>query len=321
MARLIGPWLLVLAIAVPISRASGDEPSLKPRDMAREAGSRIPSLVVIAPGTAVGETLPAGWNHLVIKSVPTLVSGEIATLPAVAKSTATMFRSVLLADVRQSDADGAGFELRRVGVGLCVPIRGVDTAVTSSSLSALHVSLGFIERQVLRRAEEETAKGRIRGRTPTFALYSAPVTLKVGRSHVPVLLRYALLVDPKTGALRTLVWPLREDATARKPPRGALLLQPNLSFRCGLDVQTARLLGAVPASWSFAMAALPPGHAIALSPAAQPLAMRDRLTAAESARLEAELRTIPKLFSATTPHSIADDRPTTQPNLSLGRAH
>jgi hypothetical protein len=321
MARTIRLGLFLAVVMAPLSGARGDDPVRRTRAVRQPNATRPPTLVIVAPGTRLGDGLPAGWNHLVIKSVPTLVSGDIATLPRVAKSTATKFRSVLLADVRKNNAPGAGYELRRVGVGLCMPVRGVDTAITSSSLDALHVSLGFVDRQVLRRAEEETARGRIRGRTPTFALYSAPVTLKVGRSHVPVVLRYALLVDRDTGALRTLLWPLREDPATRKPPRAVLALAPGLNYRCGLDVQAERLLGAIPANWSFAMAALPPGEAVGISSTLQALAVRERLTPAESAEFEAELRRNPSLVPSNDSRPLVTGDASAPSGVRVGRAN
>lgn len=296
-ARAVLILTLAGGAAVP---ARADDGDARDRGGAQAGVDRLPKLVLINPGTKVGTEPPRGWTHLVIKSLPTLESGDLGSLPAIAKSTATMFRTVLLGDARKG-ADGK-FELRRIGLGICTPVRGADTVVSASSLDALGVPLGFIARRVLERSEEEMSRGRLKAKTPTFALYCAPVTLKVGQSHVPVILKYGLLVDPDTGSLRTVLWPVAANPDTRKVPRSLILIPPSLTFTCGLDVASERFLNAIPTDWSFAMAKLPPGDRVALPAGLQPWTIRDRLPPAESAALEAELRLIPDLFK-TARHS------------------
>src|SRR4051794_40377268 len=74
-----------------------------------------PQLVLVKAGTRVGTTLPGGWSDLVIKTKPRLVSGDLSSLPSFASTTASMFRSVILADIERSKGNIA---LRRVGLGL-----------------------------------------------------------------------------------------------------------------------------------------------------------------------------------------------------------
>lgn len=250
----------------------------------------LPTLVLIAPGTKIGKELPTGWSHLVIESIPKLESGDLGSLPAVSKTIATQFRTAVLADVRRGPGPNAPFALRRVGLGICVPGDGVDTVVSAASLDELQIPLGLITRRVLGRVEEEMARGRLRARTSTFALYNTPAVLKMNGVHVAVLLRYALLVDRDTGALHTLVWTVEEDPDRRQAPRQMAVLAPNFKYVCGLDVAAERLLDTIPTFWSFAMRSLPPGQVLELSPNLQTWALRDRLTPTESAAFEIELR-------------------------------
>lgn len=137
-----------------------------------EASARGPELQAIAPGTVIGDHEPPGWTHLVIKSIPRLASGDLSTLPQSAFRTATLFRTVILADVRARADEPSRFELRRIGVGLCVPDRSrADVMVDSRHLDAPGLDLGLVDRVVLRSAEAELARGRIVMSTPTFALY------------------------------------------------------------------------------------------------------------------------------------------------------
>jgi hypothetical protein len=225
-------------------------------------------LVPIAPGTRVEDRAPETWSHLVIKSRPRLASGDLQTLPRSAFRTAGLFRTVILADIGPGDDEASTLVLRRIGVGLSVPVAaGGDVVVESGRLAELGIRLGFMEKAVLQAAEAELARGRLVASTPTFALYRGPAMVQVGQSHQSVDLYYAFLVDPRRGSLRVLLWPqsvARAGATTLATP---VELSPNLLFDCDLNVKAKRLLGTVPTSWSFAMESLPPGKTRPISPA------------------------------------------------------
>src|SRR5262249_32747806 len=153
------------------------------------------------------------------------------------------------------------------GLALCVPRGGSDSVVSASSADRSQASLGFVGRQVLARAEAELRKGRIVASTPGFALFVTPSVQKVGATHVKVLLVYAFLVDGSPGAPGRCGGPLAAAPPARLPPTRLVLLPPSLVDACGLDVAAERWLGVVPANWSFAMRALPPGRSFAVNDA------------------------------------------------------
>jgi hypothetical protein len=276
---LIGLAMMVGYSGMDDGAAQGGEPE------------RLTELVLLAPGTKVDETLPPGWNHLVIKSVPRLASGDLDSLPGMANSTATLFRATILADVRPV-GEGANrhFVLRRIGLGLCVPFRGHDTVVLSQTAASQGIELGMVERTVLDRAEQELRRGRLVARTPTFALFSTPAVMKVGNNHREVLLRYAFLVDGATGALQTLVWAIDPNPARRVAGRTVVLMNPSLVYDCGLDVTAQRLFGAVPINWSFAMRGLPTGQPRSMSPELQAWSVRDVRTPLEADELEGTLR-------------------------------
>src|SRR4051794_24783385 len=111
----------------------------------RAADAFQPRLFRLTPGTNPGPRPPPGWSHLVIKSAPRLASGDLASLPASAAGTATLFHTVIAADVRRSDDDR--FVLARIGVGLAVPGRdGRDVVITSERLDQLPVTLSTVDR-------------------------------------------------------------------------------------------------------------------------------------------------------------------------------
>lgn len=251
-----------------------------------------PRLVPLAPGLRVGAEAPKGWTSLVVKSVPRLASGDLASLPGAAKGTATLFRTVVLADVGRSTNPTLGYVLKRVGVGMALPIQERDTVVTSATLGTLGVRLSSMSKLVLHRAEAELARGGLVASSPTFALYSTPAELIVGGIHREVWLRYALWVDPATGTLHAGVWAIASDPNEPIPVRSWVELRPPLVFDCPLDVDASRILGAIPTSWSFAMTALPPGRARSMPASLQPLAARDPKTPDEVKALERGLRTL-----------------------------
>lgn len=255
-------------------------------------GEVVPELVTIEPGTIVGDGPPAGWSHLVIKSIMHLESGDVASLPDFARETATLFRTVVLADVRPVPSSGgqSTYFLHRIGAGLALADREGDTIVDSASLDRLGIELPLVSKLVLDRAEAALHRGRLAARTPTFALYDASVELAEGDRHRSILLRYALLVDPSNGDLRTVVWPVAAAPDDRVPPSSMIALKPLLLFHCGIHVLARRAFGQVPVAWYFAMSGLPPGDAIPMPPELQALAISDPETADESAILERRLR-------------------------------
>jgi hypothetical protein len=225
-----------------------------------------PRLERLGAATRVGDTAPEGWSHLVLKSVPRLYSGDRDSLPKAANKTATMFRTVILADVQGLGLDKE-FILSRVGIGICIPSRdgkGEDLVVSSDRLDALSLKLSTVEQMVLDAADTELAEARIIAFTSSFALLRAPVTLVVAGKHQKVDLFYAFCVDPTTGRLRVGAWSMWPGEVKQPPPPFVIDLEPKTIFDCKLNVQAKRVLGTVPYSWSFAMSDLPPGHSISI---------------------------------------------------------
>jgi hypothetical protein len=254
--------LVTIVVGLGGSRAEGEDPRAKAGNGARA------ELVRIAPGMVVGNQPPKTWSHLVLKCLPRLDSGDLETLPSSAFRTATLFRTVILADVARSAYDPSKFALRRVGVGLCIPVasRG-DVVVDSERLPEIGVRLGLMEKIVLQSAEAELAQGRLIARQPVFAMYHGPSNLEVNGTHHKVELFYAFLVDEQTGTLRVLVWPNQTRHGSPAVTMRLVELRPNLVFDCPLNVKAERLLGALPVSWSFAMESLPPGQLRPMTPA------------------------------------------------------
>ena len=256
------------------------------------AGVPSPRLVLIASGTRVGEEAPRGWSDLVVKSIPRLGSGDLETLPAFAASTAALFRTVILAEVGIDANAKDQHVLKRIGLGLAVPEKGIDVIVSSASTrdSQASSNLGFVERRVLVAAESELRKARLLASSPTLAVLTAPSTLKSPRGHEKIVLIYALRIDRKSGELRTVLWSISDDRSRTTPPVRLTLLPKKLAYTCTIDVAAERLLNTVPVNWSFAMSALPPGRQIPFPEALERWSTDLEAIAADPSAFEIDLR-------------------------------
>jgi hypothetical protein len=252
-----------------------------------------PRLVMLAPGTVVDGDLSSDWSDRVIRSVPRLASGKTATLPVSAKNAATLFRTVILADVAR---EREGYRLRSVGVGNAIPFSGREVVVTPDGPDDARETLSTIESIVCKKAFEELGRGRLVAATPTFALLLTPARLVVRGKHEEVDLYYAMIVDPKSGDVRTLNWATLPGQ--HKPPVQVTLLPSDAAFDCGLDVTVTRKLGPWSVAWSFAMASLPPGRRIAVTPGASDVIRNQNGGDGDSVALEKALRGLLKAKTA-----------------------
>jgi hypothetical protein len=251
-----------------------------------------PELVFLEGDTMIDSTAPPGWTNLVVKSRPRLASGDLETLPPQARTTATLFRTVIVADIRRSVADRGHYHLARIGLGVCVPVEGHDRVATPSGPSKARASLGLLERPVLSVAEAELKKGRVLASTPSFTLFGAPAVQQFGTKHVAVVVLYGFLVDPENGRLTTVVWSVPQKPLASSSPNSVNVLAPALVYDCALDVEVERWLGTIPKGWSFAMRSLPPGRPKTIARELQSWFQSPRRIENETAAFESLLRAL-----------------------------
>jgi hypothetical protein len=227
----------------------------------------------------------------VLETVPRLATGDLDTVSPQAFDTAQRVRPVILADVKRAEAQGVPpYRLARIGVGLCAPGRdpGTRVVVSATTVDGTQGPWTTKQRLILTAMSLETSRSRLAARTPTFALLRSPVTFLVAGNHQKVNMMYALLVDPSSGSLATIVWP--ELATEKHPLRAR---RPTVNvFDSPMDIKAKKILGNIPVSWSFAIRELPSGTDIDL-----PEAIRgrvadadDEIDPAEADELEDSLR-------------------------------
>lgn len=284
---------LIVSVAIAVVAALG---TLAYSWFWGDGGPRLPTeaepgatLVMLAPGTIVGSDPPKGWSDPIVKTITHVESGDVDTLPAFARKTAARFRTVVLADVRRDQVTGP-YRLRRVGAGLALEIGSKETVISSATHAAQGAKLGMIDAKVLSRAEAALGRSRLAARTETFALYDTFVELAdAGGVHHPILLRYALVLDPATGSIRAAYWTMAEAPKDRRPAESLILLPRNAVFLCGIHIAAKRVIGSVARSWGFAMVELPKGDSIPMPTALRAMANRDLLEN-ESAALEKAVR-------------------------------
>jgi hypothetical protein len=273
--RLFGPW-----------KTSGRRvPAV---DVAPKVLAAPARLVHLKPGCRLGpDGPPAGWTHLVLKSIPTLKTGDLDTVSQQAFATATRIRPVIVANVRRESA-GSSFRLEQIGVGLCAPQADPETdiVVSASSVEGTEGSWTTKQRLILTAMAMETSRARLVAATPTFALLRTPVTFLLSGVHRNVDVCYALLVAPHTGELWTLVWvdASGTDATSSAQPVARLFTAP--VFESPLDVSATKILGNIPVSWSFAIRELPPGADVPLPPQLTTLLDGESIDEARASEIE-----------------------------------
>jgi hypothetical protein len=134
----------------------------------------------------------------------------------------------------------------------------------------------------------EASHARLVAATPTFALLRTPNIFLDSGKHRKLDACYALLIDPRTGVLRTMVWRDGVDTRTPEHPFGEARRIDQPLFDLPMDVHATRLPGNIPVAWSFAIRALPPGIDLPLPQevTSMPGSRSDDADPRESARLE-----------------------------------
>lgn len=267
--------IIFLWLYVRLSGAGG--PRLPTEsELARESQlTSLPVLVTLKPGTVIDNAPTKGWTNAIIKTITFVESGDVDTLPAFAQKTASRFRTVIMADVRKGGPRDS-YGLHRVGVGLCLDLKGKDTVISSATLKQQKVELGTVDGLVLGRAEKAIGRSHLAARTSSFALYDTFVELMdQSGAHHSIILRYALVLDSKTGEIRTVYWTMAEKPERRQTPEAVVLISPGSEFHCGIHIAARRVFGRLAASWGFAMVKLPPGKSIAMTPELKELGLQE----------------------------------------------
>jgi hypothetical protein len=244
----------------------------------------------IPAGTVIGNDAPTGWTHLLLKSHPRPGAGDVAQVSADHLQLAGLLFTALVAEVRQ---EGGRHRLARVAVGLGTRVGGKDVIITPQTQQSLGANLGLLARMVLARADEKLAGVVSVARSPSLAVFDAPNLMLRGGRHRPMVLRYAVLLEPTTGRLDTLVWLL--DPEEGSSAEAAEWLPPAKVDEGVLHVDGREFTLGFPNERSFALCRLPAGQRRLTFPEPlRALACQPRLSEALAVDLEARLRAVLK---------------------------
>lgn len=249
----------------------------------------------ITPGTVVGTTAPAGWSHLVIKSLPRVRDDQRSFLPDITVEKAGWMFTAFAADVAREPA--GTFAFRAIGLGLGAKGKARDMVVTSDTGRRLGADMGLFGGMILDKGYEVQRKAVVPLRSPGFALLDTPVWFRCGDANKLVRYRYALLVDRPTGRLDVLMWSLGADAAPCGQLAEVVRIAPNTIDPAELVVDRRKVtrLG-MPSDDAFAVERLPPGPRRPLPDDLRALAGTTRFTPEAARSLETRLRALLRDF-------------------------
>jgi hypothetical protein len=252
----------------------------------------------VAPGTVVERGPPAGWSHLVIKSLPRVKQSEKARVPTklgrefVIQKASWMF-TVFTADVvPEKQGSHTRYRLRAIGLGLGANVKGRDIVLTAGTAERFGEPMDPIKKETLETGYGIQQQSRVVVHGPSFALVDTPVTFRCGERNRMVRFRYAMLVDPLGGRLDVFCWQIGAENGECADLKRAVLLNPNTIDEAELVVDPAGFndLG-IPNELAFGVDDLPPHRLeVTLPPELTPLAGKTRFTPEEAHTLEVGVR-------------------------------
>jgi len=239
-------------------------------------------------GTVIGEKVPEGWTNLLLLTTPVLSEEDQKNTGSSVQFYAQLFKWVLLGKVERS---GAAYELKTVATGFAVNIKGKDTIIDSQHREG--AKLGLLGGSVLDANEKGFAKdARQVVRTPTMRIIDIRGLMARDDKHVSMVLRYAILADPKTGKVSTFVWLLSDkDEEYDLADNDMQLLPEGFREKYTLSVKLDRFNAfGIPQPDAFARRKLSQGKAVEFTPALRKLAAIKKFTEEKAVELENQLR-------------------------------
>jgi hypothetical protein len=251
----------------------------------------------LPPAAVVDAGPPDGWSHLVLTLHFEVGSGDADKFPRAAAEAVAALSSVFAANVQVQAGEVPGrYRLAGLGIGLAAGIDGRQTIVSGASRELLDAHLNRIARRALQEHEKHANAIRIKARSDTFAVYDNPTHLFRDGGHHPMVLRFGLLVDPRTGRLDTLVW--RLDGSAAEgytgPVGPAEWLSSGMTHRFLLHADAREFTLGLPMKETvLALPSLPPGRRqVAFPVGLRELAGLPAFTSEQAAGLERGLRDV-----------------------------
>lgn len=252
----------------------------------------------VKPGTPITLQPPEGWSHLVIAAHPHPSDEARRSVNAQTAELAGMIVTTFVANVQRNQAQQ--FYLDAVAMGLGVAIKGKYSVVSPDTQEKLGANLGLFARIVLSRFDDKQALCTVVARSETLAIIDTPAVMIRRGKHESVVFRYAVLVNPKSGRLETVVWEIDLDrnryVASELTPQW---LPPNKFDDVNLAVDLNEFTLGIPSEIAFATPQLPQGRDLKFSDGFRELAAVQQMTAEHAKAIEAGLWHLILTLSAT----------------------
>jgi hypothetical protein len=255
---------------------------------------------LLPPGTVIGEGAPEGWTNLIIKSRPRITSGAVDLLgPTEVRYGTFLFMTDVARVAAKRSTFRTSYTLDAIAVGLGATVNGKDVVLSPETQEALGAKLGIIFRIILQGAYNKQKSAHLVARSPTFAVLDTPALLLRHDHHVDVTLRYALIVDPSTGHLDSLVWMIDRTEPNDVLPCPIEWLPPGKLEDAPLHVDRKEFLFGKPTPRAYAAERIPQGDKHLVIPTElKTLAGQETFTTEEAVQLHEGLR---RLMKSNTP--------------------
>ena len=286
-------WTCFAGVVLLAAGACTRDPSDQPRPSPAKAEIDVTprTIPAIPPGTEITDGPPQGWTHLVLKSQPRLGAEAAEQVSETMARLVSLLYTAIVADVQleEDPRPAARFYLAKVAAGVGTEVGGRQIILSSDTQQELGADLDFLDRRALGGGEDHVQQIRCVARSRTMAILDAPNLLVRDGKHRRMVLRYAILVDPNTGRLDTLLWLLEPEADDRYAgPLGPAQWLPESKLAdCRLHVDTDEYILGVPTTAAFAMVHVPQGRQTLVIPETlEPIAAAARLTPTSARELE-----------------------------------
>jgi hypothetical protein len=252
-------------------------------------------LVLVPPGTLLGNEPPEGWTHLVLKSLPRINPEHKPRVSETAYELASLvFTTIVARSERVSGSNPPRFVLGDIGLGLGTKVPGKDMILSPDTQARLGANLGFQERIVLSECYKRQSQARAVVRTQTMAVIDTHAVMIRNGEHRLAKVRYAVLLDPRSGNIATLSWGVDVDQQRQPYSANSDLewLPPSKIDDLVLHVESRHMTLGFPGELAFAVQHAPQGHSrIPLTNNLAALAGKAAYTPQTAAQLETTLRT------------------------------
>lgn len=249
----------------PLASGPAQNPSALQNSTATNPAARAAAgkLVLIPPGTVVDQKAPEGWSHLVLKSLPRISpTHQHLVAPSTYQLASLVFTSMVARVERVPGSNPAHYVLGDIGLGLGTKVQGHHMVLSPETQAQLGANLGFQERIVLSECHKRQALARSVVRTQTMAVFDThAVMIRDGRHRIAKV-RYAILLDPRSGQIATLCWGVDIDGQGRPFASNTALewLPPNKVDQLTLYVDPAQITLGIPSGLAFAINQVPQGN-------------------------------------------------------------